>query len=465
VRNGRRPSPAWGGTVAVAGLPIMGWAGIRAGRYLPGWGEAEPRCITDGTCTAEEADSALRFLWGVVGGVGLVVLLAAALATWCLPHVRRPPSWRSLRPLLHAAVTGVVGGIAVGTIGMPLLVAVFISWHAVVPALLASWFVHSAVVCGLDRMLGPRESSTRESWLTALGVTFGAAIGAVAFTVADRGSLGGFASVPMVYGASLAVLVLVTRRLRDNQAPAVPSAPGAPEWSGPPAPSPVAADRRPGDAATTVVVVLSLLSGLAVAAGLRALQQAAWPQVPYLSSAPAPAPTPTPAPATPSVPELPPPSAPPAPTPPVIEASVPCSEQSLRFVVAGFDAAMGARAATLQATNVSTGPCWVEGTPVVVLLQGGRPLALTVHPGQTPEGAPAVVQRVDLAPGEAAFALLSWRSYGGWADTETPQSVTAALGASSSLVSVEVTAPSGSAPFDIADGGAWAIAPWAPAWK
>jgi hypothetical protein len=145
-----------------------------------------------------------------------------------------------------------------------------------------------------------------------------------------------------------------------------------------------------------------------------------------------------------------------------VAASVPCAQQDLSFVVAAFDGAMGARAASLQATNLSAAPCWVEGTPVVVVMQGGRPLSLSVGPGRTPDGAPAVPQRVGLAPGGMANALLTWRSYGGWADLETPQSVATALDANSSLVAAQITGVSGPAPFDIADGGAWAIAPWAP---
>jgi hypothetical protein len=165
---------------------------------------------------------------------------------------------------------------------------------------------------------------------------------------------------------------------------------------------------------------------------------------------------PVPSPAVPSVPAQ-------APTPLApVAASVPCAQQDLSFAVAAFDGAMGARAASLQATNLSAAPCWVEGTPVVVVMQGGRPLSLSVGPGRTPDGAPAVPQRVGLAPGGRANALLTWRSYGGWADLETPQSVATALDADSSLVAAQITGVSGPAPFDIADGGAWAIAPWAP---
>jgi hypothetical protein len=145
-----------------------------------------------------------------------------------------------------------------------------------------------------------------------------------------------------------------------------------------------------------------------------------------------------------------------------VEASVACTSEDLSFTVGGFDGAMGARAASLQATNAGAAPCWIEGTPVVVVMQGGHPLSLSGGLGQTPDGAPAVAQRVGLAPGEAAFALLTWRSYGGWADVETPQSVATALDANSSLVAAQFAGGTSPAPFDLADGGAWAIAPWAP---
>jgi hypothetical protein len=145
-----------------------------------------------------------------------------------------------------------------------------------------------------------------------------------------------------------------------------------------------------------------------------------------------------------------------------VSADVPCAQQDLAFRVVGFDGAMGARAASIQATNTGTAACWVAGVPVVVLLQGGRPLALQVGPGETPEGTPAQGDRVDVAPGGAAYALLTWRTYGGWADAETPQALTVALDASSSLVDAALPAGSGPAPFDIADGGAWGVEPWAP---
>jgi hypothetical protein len=87
-----------------------------------------------------------------------------------------------------------------------------------------------------------------------------------------------------------------------------------------------------------------------------------------------------------------------------------------------------------------------------------------VGPGETTDGTPAQPQRVGVGPGGTAVALLTWRSYGGWADLETAQAVTAALDPSSTLVTAAMPADAGPAPFDIADGGAWGIAPWAPPW-
>jgi hypothetical protein len=72
---------------------------------------------------------------------------------------------------------------------------------------------------------------------------------------------------------------------------------------------------------------------------------------------------------------------------------------------------------------------------------------------------------VGIAPGGTALALLTWRTDAGRADAATPQSVTVALKAGSAPVPVVVHSPSGPAPFDLADGGTWGIAPWAPPWN
>ena len=51
---------------------------------------------------------------------------------------------------------------------------------------------------------------------------------------------------------------------------------------------------------------------------------------------------------------------------------------------------------------------------------------------------------------------------GGWPDAETSPSVTVALEVPSPPVEVGIVGGPPGAPFDLADGGAWAIAPWAP---
>jgi hypothetical protein len=64
---------------------------------------------------------------------------------------------------------------------------------------------------------------------------------------------------------------------------------------------------------------------------------------------------------------------------------------------------------------------------------------------------------------QARVGLRRWA----WAPVaaETPQTVTAALDPAAPAVDGPVLAPYGPAPFDIADGGTWAIAPWAPPWN
>jgi len=101
----------------------------------------------------------------------------------------------------------------------------------------------------------------------------------------------------------------------------------------------------------------------------------------------------------------------------------------------------------------------------VTLLQGGRPLQLIVGPGQTADGSPVAIREVGIAPGGQAYALLDWRTYAGWADDTTPQSVTVALEAGERPVPAGIVGGHGAAPFDIADGGTWGIGPWAPPWR
>ncbi|TFV68144.1 UNVERIFIED_ORG: DUF4232 domain-containing protein [Bacillus sp. AZ43] len=409
------------------GLLVMVAAGVRAGRWQKEWLEPQPACVRRGECSLDEVEPALQALWWVLGAGGLLVVIGLALVTWGLGAERRRHAGGT--PVAHVLASVLVTAF-LGVALLPLgLGAIFLSPHAFVAVLTALVVAEAALLVGVDRYYGAPHVPLRRAWFVALGAGF---LGLLAMAVSIRAGGGpSFWLLPLAGALTVGAVIAVARVVAE------------------------------GPAGRGVVAVLLVLSGVAVLAGVQALPGPAWPEAahvlaPHAPERPEPIPQPDPAPLPP------PPEAPPTP-PPVAEAAVPCAPEDLTFAVLGFDGAMGARAASLQATNVSATPCWVEGVPVVLVMQGERPLALTVGPGQTPDGGPAVVQRVDVAPGGSALSLMTWRSYGGWADTETPQSVVAALDATSTLVPVALPEEAGPAPFDIADGGAWAIAPWAPA--
>jgi hypothetical protein len=434
VETGRRRLVGWSGALTAAGLLLMLSAGVRAARYLPGWGESLPTCLRDGGCTEASAQATLRTLWGLVASGASVVLIGVVLAAVLLPAVVTGTARRRMGPAGHALLAGAAGFVTAAVLALAGLVAAFFSEQAAVAVLCALWVGQAVVLAALDRAVGVL--SPRAGWLTGLVVS-GLAVATALGDLLTRqsNSVNRFA---VLDGAALVAVVLAVR-----VATVWAGGPGTGTRPWFPGSRPLAAVLTMG---TVLIAVLLVL-------------------LPEQSSVPAGRPVTTYAPPPPPIAPAPPPSPAPTTAPAPVTAAEPCAAEDVSFAVAGFDGAMGARAASLQATNISTGPCWVEGAPVVVLLQGGRPMALTVDPGQTPDGAPAVAQRVGLAPGGAAYALLTWRSYGGWADTETPQSVTAALDATTSLASVDMTDAPGAAPFDIADGGAWAIAPWAPPWN
>jgi hypothetical protein len=425
--------------LTATGLLLMLSAGVRAAHYRPGWGEGLPTCVRDGACSEASAQAALRTLWWLTASGASVVLIGVVLSAVLLPAVVSGGARRPMGPAGHAVLAGGVGFVTAVVLGLAGLFAAFISEQTAVAVLCGLWVGQALVLAATDRAVGVL--SPRAGWLTGL-VASGTAVATALGDLLTRSSSFSVNRFAVLDGAVLVAVVLAVRL-----ATAWAGGPGgARPWF--PGSRPLAAALTMGAALTAVVLVL-LPERPSVPADRSAPT--------YVPPPPGTAPAPPPAPAQPTAPT----TAPKAP----VAATVPCTAQDVRFAVVGFDGAMGARAATLQATNITAGPCWVEGTPVVVLLQGGQPMALAVDPGQTPEGAPAVARRVGLAPGGAAYALLTWRSYGGWADTETPQSVTAALDATTSLTAVEMPDAQGSAPFDIADGGAWAIAPWAPPWN
>ncbi|TFV52833.1 DUF4232 domain-containing protein [Blastococcus sp. TF02A-35] len=427
----------WGTALVVLGLLWMLAAGMRAGRYRPGWFDPDdgpPCAFTPQGCPAD-LEAALRGLWWWVGAGGVVVLLGVVLVAVALSP-EEPPSFRVLPGALHAAVTGLATAVATGVALLPALFLVLLGEHLLPGLVLAAWLGQGLLVAALHAW--GAAAAPRRSWLVGLGVS-AAGTAAVAVLLFAAPSLwGSWGPVMLADGAVVAGAVLVVRIA------------GGP-WTGRRPAAPV----RAGGAAAVLAVLAGVLVGLVAS------------QRPDLVLARPPS---RPVPVAPEVPSLPPPTAAPVPSAPVpsttppapVTADVPCAPADLRLEVGGFDAAMGARAASVQATNVGAAPCWLEGVPVVTLWQGGRPLRLAVEPGSAPTGGPAVAQRVGVAPGGSALALLTWRTYAGWADAGTPQAVTVAVDPSWDPVDVPIVPGSGPAPFDIADGGTWAVAPWAP---
>ncbi|WP_158544903.1 DUF4232 domain-containing protein [Blastococcus sp. TF02-09] len=415
-----------GGLVALAGALRTGW-------YTRVWLDDSAPCQLAGQCSPADIEAGLRRLWFVVGGGLGVLVLAAVLLAWTLSLTPRRPAAPARAAPVHALVAGLITcGVALCA-GLPLLIAAFSGPHFLAVALVGAWFAQAGGVLLAARVVRSQLPTPRHEWLTALLVS-AVGVGAVVLTwVVDSSE--SLTELPVVDAVAVAAAVLVQRSLQALREP--------PAW------------RAVAGGVAVLTVGVLLLAALLVPA----------PTVPPASTAPStgvtpsvPAPVPEPVPAPPPAP-----SPPSSPTP--VVADVPCASSDLTFAVGGFDAAMGARAAAVQATNTGTAPCWLEGVPVVVLLQGGRPLALQVLPGETPQGDPASVERVGVAPGMSAFALLTWRSYGGWADAETAQVLTVALDASSTLTAATVPEDVGPAPFDIADGGAWGVAPWSSPWN
>ncbi|MCZ2830502.1 DUF4232 domain-containing protein [Modestobacter sp. VKM Ac-2986] len=421
---------------AVVGTGLLGglvaWGGVLStGRYRPDPGDINPLCQLTGECTAADVEAALQRAWWLVGGGMALVALAAVLLAWTLPGRRPAPDAPSLPAPLQALVTGLIVFFAAFPAGIPLFFASLGGSHGLAVGLTAAWLAQAVGVRAVGRWFRASPDVPGREWLGALAVS-GLGAGAVVATWAasDDGAL---TALPVVNAVVVALALLAQRSLQQlGRRPVWPSVAGG--------------------------VGLLVAGGLLLAGVYLPDRPEPATASPAPQAQPRPTPTPTPA-LTPTPTPLPVPA--PTPTPEPVAADVPCAQQDLSFTVRGFDAAMGLRAAALVAANTGATPCWLEGVPVVVLLQGGRPLALQVGEGQAPGDGVLQFQRVGVAPGGTASALLTWRSYGGWADQETPQAVTVALDASSTLVAATVQGGGGAAPFDIADGGAWQIAPWA----
>ncbi|WP_299954333.1 DUF4232 domain-containing protein [uncultured Modestobacter sp.] len=433
--------PRWarhlGVALLVVGLLLATSAGLSAGQYTPSWFDPDDPlgCATGaGGCGPDGPEAALQGLWWWAGAGVFLAVVGVALVVRTLDGTPRGAPDRRLPAVVHALGAAALVPLLLVALVLPafLLLLAAGSAHVLVGMLLAGWLLESTVLHLLDGAIGEVGTSSRGRAAAALAAS-GLAVGVTAAELV-RDPVRFDRSLLLGHMAAVALAVLLVRFL------AAPGAAGA-------------RARGVGAGAAAALAVVALV--LVPISDDRAVERGQ-----PVAIAPTPAPTPAPEPSPAPVP----PAPTPEPTPEPVVADQPCAQSDLTFRVGGFDAAMGARAAALEATNTGPTSCWLEGVPVVVLLQDGRPLALQVGPGETPEGTPAEAQRVGVAPGGSAVALLTWRSYGGWADLATPQAVTVALDASTTLVAAELEG-GGAAPFDIADGGAWGIAPWAPPWS
>ncbi|MFW3172277.1 DUF4232 domain-containing protein [Geodermatophilus sp. CPCC 206100] len=431
---------------------VLGWillagATWRSAWYRPGWFDPDdgPPCSRrlSGACSPADAEAALAHLWVWVAVGGGLVLAATALTVVLLPAVRATAPVRSLPVPLHAAAAGAAAALLCLGGSLPALFALLLGAHAAPAVVLGAWLAQAGLLALLDTRLGAPATSPRRAALTGLLVgaaTTGLVLAALG---AGRVQLGDWSTLAAGVGVLVALGVAVARWM--------PAGPGGASRRGAPA-------RRGAAVAALALCAFLVLGGggvlLRLGVGVLGADDPPLPEDPVAGAPPTtPAPLPSPVPL---------PPAPETPAPPSVEADVRCAQDQLDYTVVGFDAALGARAASVQARNTGDVPCWVQGVPVVTLLQGGRPLSLTVEPGRSPTGGPPSTERVGIAPGGTALALLTWRTYAGWADAATPQSVTVALDPSAEPGTAGVVGGPPGAPFDIADGGAWGIAPWAP---
>lgn len=429
-------------TVGVV-LALAGWVAtvvtsLRSGPWRPSWFDPDDPlpCASSGTCPADLA-AASAGLWWWVGLTSLVVLVGvgtvvSGLSTATDGEGTAAAVARGRRPWLDLLVAGAGAGV-LGAVAAPVvLVASFFSQHAVVPAALLLWVLTAWFLAGTSSLGGPAVTSPRGRAVDALVVAaLGLAAGAAVVLLGAADGVDAVARGSAVTGLVTLTGVAVGWAVRDRHR--------ASRWA------------TAGFGVTAVVALL--------AAGLSAVLPAEDATVPSAVTQAAPTSAPPPTPSTPSPPPTVVPEPAPTAAPTGVAAEVPCATADLALTVGGFDAAMGARAAAVTATNTGAAACLLTGTPTVTLLQGGTPLTLVVEPGRDPSGLPGVVAPIGLAPGDSAFVLLGWRTYAGWADAETPQSVTVDLGDGS--VDVPVVSAYGPAPFDIADGGTWEVAPWA----
>ena len=423
----------------------MVWAGVIANRYTPSWFEVDETCINRHPCLSEEESASVLRSSAWMGWAGLLlVLLGLGLCAWAQSSTHRStPPVRGAA--VHAAVSGLVAGPAAAA-GLALGVfAAFLGlgWSVVVIA----WLGLAAILETLDLSLADlslgRERGGRAAYLLSLET---ALVGLVALggTLAVLGlGRAQFAGALALSGLSVAAVTALGDVAQDRHL-------------------------RPWAGWTAAAV-----TGLAILGGALGVLGLLEPPTVYASGTwyhaeayvPAPAPTPPHQPVPTTIPTpIPTPFPTPAPghTPTSVSARRSCGPGDLTLAVGEFDFAMGARLATIRASNRSGSACYLDGFATVRLLQGGKPLDLTfatMSSEQPGMGIGGHATSVGIAPGHAARLLMYWRGYSQAADTTTPQTLEVLLRPGVAAVPLDVTGPL----FDLIDGGALRVGNWMPA--
>jgi Domain of unknown function (DUF4232) len=436
----------YGRLLPLPGLAVMVWAGVTAQRYTPSWFDVGDTCFNRQPCFSEaESASVLRSsAW--MGWAGLLlVLLGVGLCAWAQSSTHRStPSGQGAA--VHAGVSALLAGPAAAAgLALSWLGAMLgLGWAVLVIA----WLTLAAVLEELDRSLG-RERGDRAAYLLSLETALVA---------------------PAVLAGTLAVLGRVGARYAGSGNPFAMQFIGALVLSG----LAVAAVTALGDvvqdrhfqpwagwtaaAVTGLAVIGAALGGLGLLETPKVWASGTWSHVEAYVPPPAAPPPSAPVPTT-----TPTPFSTPTPgrTPTSVSARRPCSPGDLTLVLGEFDFGMGARLASIRASNDSGSACYLDGFATVRLLQGGKPLDLTIattsseSPGSEIDGH---ATRVGIAPGHAARLLIYWRGYSQAADTTTPQTLEVLLRPGVASVPLEVPAPL----FDLIDGGELRVGNWLP---
>ena len=414
-------------------------AGVLAGPYTTSWFDGTAPCSRFRAPCPVDVDPALALRtlsWTAWAGL-LLVLAGAGTAAAALARRDEEPdpgsadTFRGRRALAHSAAAGALTAAVVTTGAAASLMATLASSsHLGLAAAIGTWLGLARVLELAHGRLG-RARGAATAYLLALAVA-GLSCLAMATVLVIREADAWWAGV----GVAGLVGALATG-VGDT----------------------VAWDREPS-ARTVGGVAVAAAAMVVLAGGLSVLGLLRPPDRPTAATdrtdtTPPVMPPQEPAPARPTGPAT--PSASPTTADPGVRTTRRCPATDVNLALSGFDAAMGARVATLTATNHSETPCYVDGFATVALSQDGE--ALDLRSGTTSTSQPGMegrATRVGLASGHTARAVLYWRGYGAAADTTTPQTLTVTLhpGTSGQQVAVEPWA------FDLTDGGELRVGNW-----